>query len=142
MKILGPYELGKELGRGATGTVYYGFDPLLRKKVAVKFLKLSQNSRRSLDHEVEVMTKFAHENITAIHTVFVDDKNMMLSLEFIGGGELFDTVVKWKRDQRERQTFHYFNQLMNGLQYMHKQGFAHRDLKLENLLLSKVRIFS
>jgi hypothetical protein len=83
------------------------------------------------------MTKFAHENITSIHTVFVDDKNMMLSLEFIGGGELFDTVVKWKRDQRERQTFHYFNQLMSGLQYMHNSGYAHRDLKLENLLLSK-----
>ena len=41
-----------------------------------------------------VCLQFAHENITAIHTVFVDDKNMMLSLEFIGGGELFDTVAQ------------------------------------------------
>jgi serine/threonine protein kinase len=51
--------------------------------------------------------------------------------------ELFNTVVKWKRDTRERLTFHYFSQLMSGVKYLHDTGFAHRDLKLENLLLSK-----
>ncbi len=51
--------------------------------------------------------------------------------------ELFNTVVKWKRDTRERLTFHYFCQLMSGVKYLHDVGYAHRDLKLENLLLSK-----
>ncbi len=51
--------------------------------------------------------------------------------------ELFNTVVKWKRETRERLTFHYFVQLMSGVKYLHDVGYAHRDLKLENLLLSK-----
>jgi serine/threonine protein kinase len=51
--------------------------------------------------------------------------------------ELFDTVIKWKRDARERLTVHYFFQLMSGVRYLHNVGYAHRDLKLENLLLSK-----
>lgn len=68
----------------------------------------------------------------------LEDKNeIYLILEMVGGGELFDKVQKWKRETRERQTFHYFNQLMTGLKYLHETGYAHRDLKLENLLVSK-----
>ena len=83
------------------------------------------------------MKKLGHEHMVKLITTFEDAHNTFFILEFVGGGELFDTVTKWKRDQRERKTFHYFHQLLLGVQYLHMLGFAHRDLKLENLLLAK-----
>ena len=52
---VGPYELGRELGRGATGTVYEGVDHLNELTVAIKVIKHSQSSKRALLHEIEVV---------------------------------------------------------------------------------------
>ena len=51
---VGPYELGRELGRGATGTVYEGIDQLNDVTLAMKSIKNSQSSRRALLHEIQV----------------------------------------------------------------------------------------
>ena len=51
---VGPYEIGGELGRGATGTVYEGIDHLNELTVAIKVIKHSQTSKRLLLHEIDV----------------------------------------------------------------------------------------
>jgi hypothetical protein len=90
----------------------------------------------SVPKQINIMTVLAHENVSQIYTTIQQHGCTNLVMEIIGGGELFDTVKQWKRDHRERLTFHYFSQLMTGLRFLHDAGFAHRDLKLENLLLS------
>ena len=57
-------------------------------------------------------------------------------LELVGGGELFDFVALGGR-LSEATARYYFKQLLDGLGYMHAQGYAHRDLKPENLLLDR-----
>lgn len=57
-------------------------------------------------------------------------------LELVGGGELFDFVALGGR-LSEATARYYFKQLLEGLAFMHSQGYAHRDLKPENLLLDK-----
>jgi 5'-AMP-activated protein kinase catalytic alpha subunit len=57
-------------------------------------------------------------------------------LELVGGGELFDFVALGGR-LTEDQARYYFLQLLDGLNFMHKQGYTHRDLKPENLILDK-----
>ncbi len=52
---VGPYELGRELGKGATGTVYEGIDHLNDVTLAMKAIKSSQNSKRALLHEIQVI---------------------------------------------------------------------------------------
>ena len=86
--------------------------------------------------QINTMAALAHENVSQVYTTIQEHGCTNLVMEIIGGGELFDTVKLWKRDTRERLTFHYFNQLMTGLKFLHSAGFAHRDLKLENLLLT------
>lgn len=56
-------------------------------------------------------------------------------LEYVGGGELFDFIALGGRFS-PNVTRTYFQQMMNGLHYMHKEGFAHRDIKPENVLLT------
>jgi serine/threonine protein kinase len=55
---VGPYEIGRELGKGATGTVYEGIDHLNELTVAIKVIKHSQSSKRLLLHEIDVSLIF------------------------------------------------------------------------------------
>lgn len=55
-------------------------------------------------------------------------------LELVNGGSLFDYVAQAGRFE-EKYARHYFNQLMSGINHIHASGFAHRDIKLENLML-------
>lgn len=50
--MVGPFELGKCVGKGATASVYLAHEPNMRKEVAIKVLKHSQNSVKSIRHEV------------------------------------------------------------------------------------------
>jgi serine/threonine protein kinase len=52
VKQVGPFELGKCVGKGATASVYLAHEPIRRKDVAIKQLKHSENSRRTIAHEV------------------------------------------------------------------------------------------
>ena len=52
VKQVGPFELGKCVGKGATASVYLAHEPIRRKDVAIKQLKHSENSRRTIQHEV------------------------------------------------------------------------------------------
>ena len=135
-KQVGPFEMGRCVGKGATASVYLGIEHNMRKEVAIKVLKHSENSVRTIQHELGIMTKLAHENVSQVYTTIQAQGVTYLVMEIIAGGELFDTVKTWKKAERERNSFHYFNQLMTGLKFLHGAGFAHRDLKLENLLLS------
>ena len=55
-------------------------------------------------------------------------------MEYAGGGELFDYIVKRKRLQ-EHEGCKFFQQIISGVEYIHKVKICHRDLKPENLLL-------
>ena len=112
----------------------------MRKEVAIKVLKHSENSVHTIQHELNTMTLLAHENVSQVYTTIQGHGVTYLVMEIIAGGELFDTVKTWKKAERERNAFHYFNQLMTGLKFLHAAGFAHRDLKLENLLLSSDKV--
>jgi len=78
------------------------------------------------------------ENIVKIKDVYQnkinDDKCLLLVLEYMEGGELFDKIVA-EGKLSEGTARAYFRQLLKGLKYCHAQGVCHRDLKPENLLL-------
>ena len=92
------------------------------------------------------MRVLKQENIVKLVDVRVDAtykkrddteyKCFAIILEYVEGGELFDFVAETGHFS-DKVARTYFNQLMNGLYYIHCKGFVHRDIKPENILLSK-----
>jgi serine/threonine-protein kinase SRK2 len=66
--------------------------------------------------------------------VFLTKNNLGIVLEYASGGELFESVKNSNRFNEDMARF-FFQQLIAGVQFMHMQGVAHRDLKLENTLI-------
>ena len=137
------YALLSKLGSGATAEVYLAEDLETQEKVAVKILK---TVNKSFQQEVEMLSKIKNENVLTIQKG--GEGNLMkngqcfnshpyIVLEYAEKGELFDYVYYPKKGFGERFGRYIFKQILNGLNGCHQNGIAHRDLKMENIMLDK-----
>lgn len=147
---VGNYELQQLIGTGSFGQVVLGLHVRTGDCVAIKVLPTQGAHaimQRRIASEVSTMEK-AHDGcpyILQLHDVFFDTQNIYLIVEYAGGGELFKSCFKSIDDphtdvglpSREVRAREFFQQLVLGLHWCHKQGVAHRDLKPQNLLLSR-----
>ncbi|KAL4468365.1 hypothetical protein ABPG72_012259 [Tetrahymena utriculariae] len=123
-------EIMRTIGKGKTCTVKTAKMPNSDKIFAIKQFKSYASAVQDLNNEITSLQTLSHENI--IEMVSFDKKNVVL--EYLANGELFDVVAKQKFSERVAKF--YFRQLINAIQYIHENGFAHRDIKLENILIS------
>lgn len=136
---VGPYILGRTLGRGATGKVKLAYHRESGERVAVKivtkeFLFSSPNMRRKVEREIAIMKLLDNPHVLSLLDVYETTKYLFLVLEHVEGGELFDYLVKrGSLPLPEAMTF--FLQILQGVEYCHAHFICHRDLKPENLLL-------
>ncbi|KAK9452879.1 kinase-like domain-containing protein, partial [Dipodascopsis uninucleata] len=150
---VGPWRLGRTLGRGSSGRVRLAKHNLTGKLAAVKIVPKSivfddndSNSHRrirdgagmpyGIEREVVIMKLIEHPNVMGLYDVWENHGELYLILEYVEGGELFDYLIKRGRLE-EFEAVHYFRQIIWGIDYCHKFNICHRDLKPENLLLDK-----
>jgi len=132
------YETGKTLGRGAFSKVKYCTDTETNLAYAMKIIDRNmvkkEHMEEQLKREIAIMKILKHKNVVQLKEVLQSSKNIYIILELVTGGELFDKIVKAKKFD-ESVARRYFQQLISGMFYCHKNGVYHRDLKPENLLL-------
>lgn len=75
-----------------------------------------------------------HPNIVRFNEVFLTSTHLAISMEYASGGELFDRIVRAGRFSEDEARY-FFQQLISGVEWCHREGVCHRDLKLENTLL-------
>lgn len=135
--LLGWYEITKTLGSGYFGKVKMATHRLTGLNVAVKTLKKAQYQEAGMKYpprEIELINKLNHPNICRLYdTIYTDDAIYMIT-EVIPGGELFDYVSQ-KDHLSEVEARKIMRALVSATDYMHRAGIAHRDLKMENILL-------
>lgn len=146
---IGPWKLGRTLGRGSTGRVRLAKNVHTGKLAAVKivpklnFKKLENPKYRNndtsklpygIEREIIIMKLISHPNIMGLYDVWENKNDLYLILEYIEGGELFDYLIKRGR-LLELEAISYFKQIIHGIGYLHQFNICHRDLKPENLLL-------
>ncbi|KAJ3367288.1 hypothetical protein GGF31_007631 [Allomyces arbusculus] len=136
------YELHETLGEGEFGKVKLAIHSATRTKVAIKVFKRSRldddEKRLKLQREIDILHSVVHQSIVRLFDVVETDDLIGLVIEYASGGELFDYILA-NRCLPEDEARRLFAQLVEGVHYMHSKNVVHRDLKLENLLLSSTK---
>uniref|UniRef100_A0A8D3E3K1 non-specific serine/threonine protein kinase n=1 Tax=Scophthalmus maximus TaxID=52904 RepID=A0A8D3E3K1_SCOMX len=108
---------------------------------AGKFIKKrrSKSSRRGvtredIEREVDILKEIQHPNIITLHDVFENKAEVILILELVAGGELFDFLAE-KESLSEEEATQFLKQILDGVSYLHTKHIAHFDLKPENIML-------
>ena len=86
--------------------------------------------------EVKLMRLLDHPHIVKVYDVFETEEDVVVVMEYVSGGELFDFIVahgKLKTDEARK----FFRQILSAIDYCHKNSITHRDLKPENLLMDE-----
>ncbi|KAJ3031529.1 UNVERIFIED_CONTAM: hypothetical protein HDU68_003065 [Siphonaria sp. JEL0065] len=132
------YRVTKTLGEGSYGRVKLATDLENNRKVALKIINKSSIKKPEhvtrIKREVRILRLLNHPNIVKLHDVAETDKEIILSMEYIEGGELFDFIVANPR-LNEKIARRIFRQIISAVDYCHQSSVIHRDLKPENLLL-------
>ncbi|CAK9023550.1 Calcium/calmodulin-dependent protein kinase type IV (CaMK IV) (CaM kinase-GR), partial [Durusdinium trenchii] len=124
------------LGRGHYATVNLGVEKTTGLQVAVKRIQISKSRVEALKREVQVLRKVGkHPNIVTLYDIFITETELILVLELLLGGELFDRMVE-KGPYSEREASHHIRKIGQALKFLHRAGIVHRDLKPENLILA------
>jgi serine/threonine-protein kinase len=148
-KKLGKYEIRGELGQGAMGIVYDGFDPMIGRRVALKTVRRDQLDRAEVEEilarfrrEAQAAGRLNHPNIVQIYEYGEEPGpageagggTAFIAMEFVEGRELKDYF-----DADERfpmaEIVRIMGQLLEALDYSHKNGVVHRDIKPANIIL-------
>jgi tRNA A-37 threonylcarbamoyl transferase component Bud32 len=136
------YALGRVLGRGGRATVYEADDRVLSRKVAVKLFHARAETEETLheqEREAQVVAALNHYALTTLFDAGVEGGHtprpqLFLVMERVIGSDLRTLLragaLPWQ------QVCHLGHDLAEGLQYLHDEGFVHRDVKPANVLLA------
>lgn len=138
------YVLECVAGKGTTSTCYKCMRKTDGRRFACKIIekrKLAPSARKRIEvaaqlrREVDVLRRVDHPHIAKLEQSFEDDNYLILVMELMEGGELFDAIVDKGRFS-EREAIHVARCILSAIQHMHERGVIHRDLKPENMLLA------
>ncbi|XP_043776265.1 death-associated protein kinase 2-like isoform X2 [Cervus elaphus] len=131
------YDIGEELGSGQFAIVKKCREKSTGLEYAAKFIKKRQSraSRRGvcleeIQREVSILRRVLHPNVITLHDVFENRTDVVLILELVSGGELFDFLAQ-KESLSEEEATSFIKQILEGVNYLHAKKIAHFDLKLE-----------
>jgi serine/threonine protein kinase len=140
------YRIEKEIARGGMGVIYEGSDHTLQRSVAVKVSSLAgHNGDPRFKQEAEVLAALAHPNIVPIHSFGTDSNgNPFYSMKLIKGRTL-QAIIDSLRTDPAKASAEYpltkrlsiFRKACDALSFAHNQGFIHRDIKPDNIMVGE-----
>jgi len=126
------------LGEGGFGKVFRAKDTSADPPVLIAAKKMKTKDSAEMDvikEEVAIMEEMGdHPNFVRFHHFFEEGTTAWIFMELASGGELFDRLID-SGSLSEKSARSFLKGISNGLSHMHHKGIAHRDLKLENVML-------
>ncbi|XP_070701885.1 myosin light chain kinase 2, skeletal/cardiac muscle isoform X2 [Pempheris klunzingeri] len=123
------------LGGGRFGQVHKCVENSSGLTLAAKVIKArSQKEKEVVKNEIQVMNNLDHASLIQLYAAYESRNDIILVLEYVGGGELFDRIIDENYTLMELDAVLFIRQICEGLQHMHKMYILHLDLKPENIL--------
>nr|POE56101.1 protein kinase kin1 [Quercus suber] len=148
----GHWELGKTIGAGSMGKVKLARNKETGEQVAVKIVPRQSTDgehrtpaeRERAEHSKEIRTAreaaivslVDHPYICGMRDVVRTNYHWYMLFEHVNGGQMLDYIISHGR-LKEKQARKFGRQIASALDYCHRNSIVHRDLKIENILISK-----
>ena len=143
-QALGKYQVLKTIGKGNMATVYLGQDPFVDRPVAIKvaadeYVNSSDNGplyRQMFFNEAQAAGMLKHPNVTAIFDAGVDQDRYYIVMEYVYGGTTLDRFTSSQHLLSIKNLTDILYQCAMALDYAHRKGVIHRDIKPKNILIT------
>jgi len=144
-EIFGKYEVHEEIGRGNMGVVYRAYDPLKDRDVAVKVAKeeifedevQGETFRKLFYNEARMATILSHPNILQVYDANLEGDKAYIVMELVRGAATLGEYCKIDNLMPIDKVVEIVFKCGKALDYAHKQGVVHRDVKPNNILLTE-----
>jgi serine/threonine-protein kinase len=141
-QIIGRYQVQNSIGYGAMGAVYRAFDPLIKRTLAIKTIRLdiprqSPQYKSFIErfyHEARISGTLSHPNIVTLFDIGEENGVPYLAMEFVEGETLSSILERGVRFPPEK-VIGLISQIASAVDYAHSKGVIHRDIKPSNLIL-------
>jgi len=138
----GPYIVHGKIGSGGMAVVYKAFNEETQKTVALKILRAAMMEQADVverfKQEAKIAERLRHSHIVAVNNYGAVKGRYFLELQYMSGGTLGERLAK-PVEIGAQEVVRMLRDIASGLDYAHRQGVIHRDLKLENILLDDKR---
>jgi len=134
-QIVGKYKILSTIGSGGFGTVYLAEDTWIDKKVALKVPHKQGVDFGELLREPRLLASLNHPNIVTIVTAEKQDNVFFIVMEYVTGENL-ETIIAREGALDVPRALDFTCQICNAIDYAHRQGVLHRDLRPSNVLVS------
>jgi len=135
------YEIGAQIGNGSSAVVYVGKFKPSQKTVCLKVIDLDMFERNQIDglrKEIQIMSLCKHPNILTVYGSFVHESKLYIVTPLLSAGSCLNIMKYAYPDGFEEVVIAtILKQALLGLEYLHKNGLIHRDVKAGNLLMSE-----
>lgn len=143
-KLTDNYNIISQLGKGGMGAVYLAQDKRLDRKVAIKVLTLNENL--SLEQKSEIIARFqkeakaiaklSHPNVVGIHDIGEDNGQYYMVMEFLEGRSI-GSILDEEKKLPIQDCIDISIQICKALDYIHSNSIVHRDIKPDNIIITK-----
>jgi len=141
-QTIGRYQVQESIGYGAMGAVYKAFDPLIKRTLAIKTIRLdiprqSPQYKSFIErfyHEARISGTLSHPNIVTLFDIGEEAGVPYLAMEFVEGETISSILERGMRFAPEK-VIGLISQIASAVDYAHSKGVIHRDIKPSNLIL-------
>lgn len=135
-KIIDRFILLGKIGEGATSQVFKATDNLLNRNVAIKIIPKKDSLEERIKREIKITANLNHPNIVTLYDFLESNEYYIVVMEYIEGVSLRRMLEKRKKLPWEKAVFVAI-QIASALEEAHKKSIVHKDIKPENVLISK-----